>query len=1222
MRLPLGLLLAAVLVTVGLVPSPAASATETAPSTVPEVPVIIAAAPLPDPSVSYSAPANYDQLVAWWQGLEAQYPGYVRMWKANEYYGTGQVPSSSAHPPYDLWFVLVTNLSLPLDRPEVFFDGAPHGDEKTGPVGAYWFVHWWLRFALTPADESEWDPWLRYLLDHREVYFQVNHNPDGFDRGRRGDASGRDLNREADHDGPEAGSGWPDVFTTVNGRTTVAFMNDHQALTGMDFHGGIRGLLIPWGSTRSNVQAVSPTTGRAWDYAPPDYEFYDVFSNRMGDYIGDFGGNYGQYNVGTPFGIVGYSAHGTYLDFGYGSDTAVNPLEAPYVQYGPYPGSSVFWITPEISSQKTPPAGSWGSDSVLGWGMDVRRMLLAMIDFAEPYVSWGPGGAAAQAVVELGATVPLRWQVNGSLVVDSTQVFWGTDPDPVNNPDVIGTPHTNFAGQYAGGTGWDGALDGQLQGHVWSEPWVAPAVGDYYFVARAMVDQRYNATLDVPEYAGADTYLRIVKQRAWDGWTETRNSSTDGNQTIVGRKWWYSPVIHLQVVADLSPPVVTLVSPANNSLIRPGTLARFAVVESNAYTLRGSVDGANWTNIIGLALSTSSWADGHHVLTVNATDSYGNTALTVYEFDVDGTPPAVTLGSPIDGAAIPPGTVLDFAASDANLDAVEWERMAVVSPLPAPYDIDTAGWADGLHSVTVRATDLAGNTATVAATFTIDSDLPLITLVSPMDGSVIRAGTILSIDVTDPTLDSVTVDTGPGPQLATPPLGIDTTGWGDGTRVVTITATDRAGHTSTAAYGFLLDSTPPTITAPGVPPYFAAGLVLDFAVTDANLAAVAWQKGALVAPLSDPYDLDTSSWADRDVTMTVRANDLAGNEATETLSFTVDSAPPTLALVGGTPQILQSTAVLQVEVSDLHLDQVSFLATNATTGGSGGLTSPYGLGVAGWGEGEHLLTLIVTDLAGNRADAAYRIVLDDTPPTLSITPPGGLQGRIDFLLGVVEANPGTASYSVDGVYSPPFSGNLLLGTSAWADGDHRIVLTATDLAGNTATLSATVTLDATAPAGALQDQSGTAGSVTITIDLRDAHPGAMALRYSSGGDVWSSVNLTRGEGDSYAVSLPGLAPGEYSLQVLGTDGAGNPFSSNLATLTVRALPSAPASINPVVITAVLVALAFLFLALLLLRRRRDPNRQIEEAAVSSEDGGGDDDGPGGDNAGDGDDEGT
>jgi len=96
MRLPLGLLLAAVLVTVGLVPSPAASATETAPSTVPEVPVIIAAAPLPDPSVSYSAPANYDQLVAWWQGLEAQYPGYVRMWKANEYYGTGQVPSSSA----------------------------------------------------------------------------------------------------------------------------------------------------------------------------------------------------------------------------------------------------------------------------------------------------------------------------------------------------------------------------------------------------------------------------------------------------------------------------------------------------------------------------------------------------------------------------------------------------------------------------------------------------------------------------------------------------------------------------------------------------------------------------------------------------------------------------------------------------------------------------------------------------------------------------------------------------------------------------------------------------------------------------------------------------------------------------------------------------------------------------------------------------------------------
>ena len=102
--------------------------------------------PSDDPPVSptevlYAVPPDYDTFVQWWQQLEAQYPNFLRVWSPNQAYGLGQIPSSTAHSPYDLYYVRLTNESRPMNRPEVFFMGNPHGDERTGPIGAYWFVH-------------------------------------------------------------------------------------------------------------------------------------------------------------------------------------------------------------------------------------------------------------------------------------------------------------------------------------------------------------------------------------------------------------------------------------------------------------------------------------------------------------------------------------------------------------------------------------------------------------------------------------------------------------------------------------------------------------------------------------------------------------------------------------------------------------------------------------------------------------------------------------------------------------------------------------------------------------------------------------------------------------------------------------------------------------------------------------------------------------------------
>jgi hypothetical protein len=146
----------------------------------------------------YNKPTSYAQLVSWYQALEAQYPDYIEVFKANVLYNTGTIPNS-----YDDYYVRITNESLGLHKPEVLFLGSPHGDETVGTIGMFWFTDWLTRMAFTDEPSPSYSKdWLRWLIDNREIYFEVSHNPYGFDTDQRYDSHGWDLNREADLDGP------------------------------------------------------------------------------------------------------------------------------------------------------------------------------------------------------------------------------------------------------------------------------------------------------------------------------------------------------------------------------------------------------------------------------------------------------------------------------------------------------------------------------------------------------------------------------------------------------------------------------------------------------------------------------------------------------------------------------------------------------------------------------------------------------------------------------------------------------------------------------------------------------------------------------------------------------------------------------------------------------------------------------------------------------------
>ena len=494
----------------------------------------------------YSKPTSYAQLVGWYETLESTYPDYIEVFKANELYETGTATGG-----YDLYYVRITNESLGLHKPEVLFLGSPHGDETVGGIGLYWFTDWLFRMAFTEETHEDFSKdYLQWIIDNREIYIEVLHNPYGFDNGpQRYDGNGWDLNREADYDGPGAPTGG--IWASVPGKTLREFIDNHLCRIGCDFHGGVRMLLYPWADTHASVSGTSPISGRSYSHAPPDFYFYDASSLRVGDYMGDYGGNLYYANIGPIRDLLSYTIKGGICPWAYGADVEKNPVEDPYVQdeiFGNYYGAGLLWLSPEMSEIKNPAEYTFGNDTIHRFGAEVRRYVLYETDLAQPYVRYQPGTIENNAVINPGNTVPIKWQVNGSLVVDHTYIQWGNDPDPINNYDHVTADYDEYEGEYLGGTGWDGAMNGQTNGVTYNENIYFSNPGEYYFVAKAQVDQVYADVLR-PDIYGDTPYLRLIKERTDDSYYEVLEGS-DGTEEIFGQTWWYSPIIHVTVVGD------------------------------------------------------------------------------------------------------------------------------------------------------------------------------------------------------------------------------------------------------------------------------------------------------------------------------------------------------------------------------------------------------------------------------------------------------------------------------------------------------------------------------------------------------------------------------------------------------------------------------------------------------------------------------------------------
>ncbi|MGP2456213.1 BapA/Bap/LapF family large adhesin [Acinetobacter baumannii] len=608
------------------------------------------------------------------------------------------------------------------------------------------------------------------------------------------------------------------------------------------------------------------------------------------------------------------------------------------------------------------------------------------------------------------------------------------------------------------------------------------------------------------------------------------------------------------VTIDTVAPNAPVLDPINatdpvSGQAEPGSTVTVTYPDGTTATVVAGTDGS-WS-----VPNPGNLVDGDTV-TATATDPAGNTSLPgTGTVSADITAPVVALDDVLTNDSTPAltGTVNDPTATVVvNVDGVDYPAVNNGDGTWTLADNTLPTLADGPHTITVTATDAAGNVGNDTAVVTIDTVAPNAPVLDPINATdpvsgQAEPGSTVTVTYPDGTTATVVAGTDGSWSVPNPGNLVD----GD---TVTATATDPAGNTSLPGTG--------TVSADITAPVVALDDVLTNDSTPALTGTVNDPTATVVVNV-DGVDYPAvnngdGTWtladntlptlADGPHTITVTATDAAGNVGNDTAVVTIDTVAPNAPVLDP----INATDPVSGQAEPGSTVTVTYPdGTTATvvagTDGSWSVPNPGNL-VDG-----DTVTATATDPAGNTslpgtgtvsADITAPVVALDDVLTNDSTP---------ALTGTVNDPTATVVVNVDGVDYPAVNN----GDGTWtladntlptlADGPHTITVTATDAAGNVGNDTAVVTIDTVAPNAPVLDPINATDPVS-----GQAEPGStVTVTYPDG----TTATVVAGTDGSWSVPNPGNLVDGDTVTATATDPAGN--TSLPGTGTVSADITAP-----------------------------------------------------------------
>lgn len=208
------------------------------------------------------------------------------------------------------------------------------------------------------------------------------------------------------------------------------------------------------------------------------------------------------------------------------------------------------------------------------------------------------------------------------------------------------------------------------------------------------------------------------------------------------------PLMHEFTWWDAEMPVISLLSPCNNSVIKPGPALKFDITDDNLWRASYSMNnGVTHYFSSPYNISTNRWGDGIYNITVYAKDWGMNEISKMFIFIIDGTPPTAII---IEGNQIINATsftmhwstnATDIQYYEISTDNIHWINVGTNT------NYTFTNLVEGFNILYVRGIDLVNNTG-ISSSITIVVEIPISEETAPYKEEInwlLYAGIIIAI---------------------------------------------------------------------------------------------------------------------------------------------------------------------------------------------------------------------------------------------------------------------------------------------------------------------------------------------------------------------------------------------------------------------------------------------------------------------------------------------
>ncbi|WP_218043354.1 Ig-like domain-containing protein [Oryzomonas rubra] len=499
----------------------------------------------------------------------------------------------------------------------------------------------------------------------------------------------------------------------------------------------------------------------------------------------------------------------------------------------------------------------------------------------------------------------------------------------------------------------------------------------------------------------------------------------------------------------------------------------------------------------------------------------------------------------------------------------------------------------GANTVTVIATDNAGNQTTNSRTITYDTTAPVIIITSPADNSAVASQNVeIKGSVDKNALVTVKVNSGsPQNALMNGMAFSSTTTLVPGANTIEVTATDLAGNSGTAKRTVMFDNQQPSLAiidpiqdiSTNLAGWLLKGTVTD-TLTETTVAITVDGQTFQPQVVNGTFSQQLNFTTEKTYTITVIATDAAGNKTTVLRNIIYDTTKPLLSADVTSPTRLASQTISGTREADAVISITSSTASVGAVAYPTGTT--WNTSIDNMTYGINHIVVTARDFAGNETVVTRDILFDASPPTngsLSALPGNG---QVSLSWGYTDNLSGIDHYRlVSDVLAVPAScenGSVVYEGSATAIVQSGLangvtvyyLLCAYDQAGNeSAGVSASATPvspDTTPPTGTVTINSGASATNALQVVL-----GISATDPSGVPQMCISNTETCTAWQSYAQSLLWQLPngdGQKTVHAWFKDGVGNtntqPYSASITldtaapVLAVSTLPNGAYTNNP------------------------------------------------------------